>query len=94
MDDQPAPRRNRSKKTVIRASEIGAYVYCRRAWWFKRVAGFNPQGREEAFASGTAAHARHGRLVQRSQWQRKAALLLMLAGLILLLIVAVLLLRV
>jgi hypothetical protein len=72
------------KKPVIRASEIGAYVYCRRAWWLKRVGGFEPSGKAEVFARGIAAHAGHGRLVRRSNWQRKAALALLALGLILL----------
>ncbi len=72
------------KKPVIRASEIGAYVYCRRAWWLKQVGGFEPAGKDEAFTRGIAAHAGHGRLVRRSNWQRKAALFLLALGLILL----------
>ena len=68
---------------IIRASEVGAYVYCRRAWWLKRVAGFEPRDREAAFDQGHLAHARHGRQVRRAHWQRRAALVLFLAGLIL-----------
>ncbi|MEK9164664.1 MAG: hypothetical protein AAB342_04830, partial [Chloroflexota bacterium] len=47
---------------TIRASEIGEYVYCHRAWWLRHV-----QGRESAnareMALGTRAHAHHGRTV-------------------------------
>jgi hypothetical protein len=78
----------RAKKPIIRASEIGAYVYCRRAWWLKRTAGFEPAGKEEIFARGIAAHARHGRLVRRARWQRRAALVLLGLGIILLLLAA------
>jgi hypothetical protein len=78
----------RGKKPVIRASEIGAYVYCRRAWWLKRVAGFEPAGKAEAFSKGITAHATHGRLVRRSSWQRRVALVLFALGLILLLLAA------
>ena len=74
----------RAKKPIIRASEIGAYVYCRRAWWLKRVAGFEPVGKEEIFSKGVAAHASHGHMVRRSSWQRRAALALFAFGLILL----------
>lgn len=74
----------RAKKPIIRASEVGAYVYCRRAWWLKRVAGFEPQGKAATFAQGIEAHASHGRLVRRSGWQRKAALVLLAVGIIVL----------
>lgn len=74
----------RAKKPIIRASEIGAYVYCRRAWWLKQVAGFEPAGKEEIFSKGIAAHTSHGRMVRRSSWQRRAALALFALGLILL----------
>ncbi len=73
----------KSKLPVIRASEIGAYVYCRRAWWFKRVAGFEPQDRQALFDRGTAAHEQHGQQVRRSLRQGQLAWLLLVAGLIL-----------
>lgn len=71
-------------KPIIRASEIGAYVYCRRAWWLKRVGGFEPEGQAGVFARGSAAHEVHGRLVRQSKRQRRAALVLLAVGLILL----------
>lgn len=74
----------RAKKPVIRASEIGAYVYCRRAWWLKQVAGFNPAGKAEVFGRGIAAHTDHGRLVRSSGLQRRLALALFAVGLVLL----------
>ncbi len=60
-------------KGYIRASEIGAYVYCRRAWWLKRVAGFTPDDRGR-FLSGEIAHARHGQIVRRTLYTRLLAL--------------------
>jgi hypothetical protein len=78
----------RAKKPVIRASEIGSYVYCRRAWWLKRTAGFEPAGKEETFARGIAAHAGHGRLVRRTSWQRRVALVLLGVGFLLLIFAA------
>jgi len=56
----------------IRASEISDYVYCRRAWWLKRVRGFSSQNVRELTA-GTAYHRKHGQLVQRSIWARRLA---------------------
>jgi CRISPR/Cas system-associated exonuclease Cas4 (RecB family) len=51
---------------IIRASEVGEYVYCARAWWLRRVAGVEPAGRERR-ELGTALHARHGRAVGLSR---------------------------
>ncbi len=72
------------KRTVIRASEIGAYVYCRRAWWLKRVGGFESEDINGRFTEGTAAHLRHGQSLRRAQLQRQIALILLGLGLLLL----------
>ena len=41
-------------KRTIRASEIGAYMYCRRAWWYQRQ-GFKPMN-QEALDAGSDFH--------------------------------------
>lgn len=56
----------------IRASEIGDYVYCRRAWWLRRVRGAATANARQLQA-GVAHHARHGRLVRRSVWAQRLA---------------------
>ncbi len=56
----------------IRASEISDYVYCRRAWWLRRVRGFSSQNARE-LAAGTTHHQQHGDLVRRSIWARRLA---------------------
>ena len=72
------------KHRYIRASEIGTYVYCRRAWWLKQIAGFEPQDKATVWAAGEAAHLQHGQQVRRSHSQRRAARVLLLCGLLLL----------
>ncbi len=69
---------------TIRASEVGEYVYCARAWWLRRVAGEEPEGRERREA-GTALHAAHGRAVTLSGWAMRLGALLLVIGLLLLL---------
>jgi CRISPR/Cas system-associated exonuclease Cas4 (RecB family) len=63
---------------VIRASEIGEYVFCARAWWLRRVAGLEPAGRQRR-SQGIRRHRRHGQMLGASR------ILLLLAGLLFLL---------
>ena len=65
---------------VIRASEIGQYVFCHRAWWLGTVQGHR-SANEAALAAGTETHVRHGRTVAAShRWQRAGYVLLVLGG--------------
>ncbi len=67
----------------IRASEIGEFVYCHRAWWLRQVRGeISAHGQE--MAAGHAAHTAHGRGVQWGRAAQRLALgLAMLGGLVL-----------
>jgi len=57
---------SRERLPIIRASEVGEYVYCARAWWLRRVAGLEPSGHERR-ELGTVLHRRHGRAVAGSR---------------------------
>jgi CRISPR/Cas system-associated exonuclease Cas4 (RecB family) len=65
---------------IIRSSDIGTYLYCNRAWWYKK------QGVESAnqseLAAGTELHVRHGRQVLASSISRMIGLVLLMAALI------------
>ena len=68
---------------TIRASEIGQYVFCQRAWWLGSVQGYRPEN-EAALSAGTQAHRQHGRSMAASQrWQRVGIVLLVVGGLFL-----------
>ena len=66
---------------VIRASEIGEYVFCHRAWWLRHVAGDESANVRE-MAEGTATHARHGLRVAAAGGLRLLALLLLAAAVV------------
>jgi CRISPR/Cas system-associated exonuclease Cas4 (RecB family) len=50
---------------LIRASEIGEYLYCSRAWWLRRVGGLIPEGAAQR-ELGVRRHQQHGRAVALS----------------------------
>ncbi|MFN3741577.1 MAG: hypothetical protein ACK4VW_02760 [Anaerolineales bacterium] len=66
----------------IRASEIGEYLYCRRAWWYRQK-GYTSENQQE-LESGQAFHRKHARLVWQMIFTRTAALFLLLLALMLL----------
>jgi len=70
---------------LIKASEIGEYLYCHRAWWLHTQQG-HPSANVRELETGTAAHTWHGRLVWLGSALRFITLLLFaLAGIVLLL---------
>ena len=72
-----------SNERVIRASEIGRYVYCAHAWWLGSVQGVSSTHQRE-MAAGEAAHLRHGRGVRASLWLSRLAYgVLLLAAVVL-----------
>ena len=68
---------------VIRASEIGQYDFCAKAWWLGSIEGVPPSNIRELQA-GTAAHAQHGQQVQRAALMQTVALVLVGLGVIVL----------
>ena len=66
---------------TIRASEIGSYIYCARAWWYHQQ-GVESSNQAE-MTSGTELHRQHGRRVITSGLTRTLAVILLLAALVL-----------
>ncbi|MCS6847632.1 MAG: hypothetical protein RMN52_07960 [Anaerolineae bacterium] len=54
------------QQRVIRASEIGQYAYCARAWWLSNVAGV-PSANTAELQRGAAMHRHHGQAVWLSR---------------------------
>ena len=65
---------------TIRASEIGIYLFCQRAWWYQR------QGVESdnipQMAAGSQAHVAHSRAVMTAGCLRYVAYGLLLVALV------------
>ena len=73
--------------SIIRASEIGEYVFCHRAWWLHRAQGLESANRAQMEA-GTTRHVQHGRTVQRADSFQRAAIILCAVALFLALMFA------
>lgn len=71
---------------TIRASEIGTYLYCHRAWWLQDQ-GFESQNQME-LAGGSAYHEQHGRQIFVAGLLRFVGYALLLIALVVLAIVA------
>ena len=76
----------RERLPIIRASEVGEFVYCARAWWLRRVAGLEPAGRARR-EHGSMLHQRHGRAVAGSRALLVLAVALAVGALLLMLAV-------
>jgi hypothetical protein len=68
---------------IIRASEIGQYDYCAKAWWLGSIEGVQPSNVQQLQA-GTFAHGQHGQQVRRASQLQTAAIVLMGLGAIVL----------
>ncbi|MCL5429671.1 MAG: hypothetical protein M1347_07745 [Chloroflexi bacterium] len=69
------------KARWIKASELGEYLYCQRAWWY-RLQGIRSANVQE-LAHGTAQHLRHNRGLRWASWQRLLAFVLIVAAFVL-----------
>lgn len=64
---------------VIRASEVGEYVHCNRAWWLGHVQGVANANRA-VMEQGTLHHQEHGQRVWRATMMQWAAVVLFVAA--------------
>lgn len=64
---------------IIRASEVGRYAFCARAWWLGSVEG-RPSARWREMEAGKVTHRRHGRQVRAASALVRLAWLLLLAA--------------
>ncbi|HHY54384.1 MAG TPA: hypothetical protein GYA08_03000 [Chloroflexi bacterium] len=74
---------------LVRASEIGLWAYCQRAWWLARVQGA-PHQNPQQLAHGIEMHAAHGARLTQAQWLQRVGAGLLLVALLALLALLVL----
>jgi CRISPR/Cas system-associated exonuclease Cas4 (RecB family) len=67
---------------VIRASDIGSYLYCRRAWRYRKD-GVESENKVE-LAAGTELHRQHGRKTLSAILLRTFGMILLAAAILLL----------
>ncbi|HEX8097960.1 MAG TPA: hypothetical protein VF507_07985 [Pyrinomonadaceae bacterium] len=67
-------------RKLIRASEVGEYVFCARAWRLRRD-GYEPTSGRRAREAGERWHARHGRAVTGARRLRGLAVFCALSAL-------------
>lgn len=65
---------------IVRASEIGTYFYCQRAWSYQRQ-GEESENQAELVA-GTEFHASHGRAVMAGGCMRALAYVFLLTAMV------------
>lgn len=73
---------------TVRASEIGSYLYCHRAWWYQ-IQGHRPANEGE-LSAGSELHFQHSKKVMLSGIVRMLAYFLLIVSLVLLAIYATL----
>lgn len=64
----------------IRSSEIGSYLYCRRAWWYRKTG--IPSENQIELAAGTELHRQHGRKALAASLTRTLSLILLLLAIL------------
>ena len=70
-----------SQDRLIRASVIGQYVFCQRAWWLARVLDV-PSTNVGEMNAGTRVHRQHGRRVIWAARARQVGIILLVAALL------------
>lgn len=71
------------ERNLVRASEIGLWAFCQRAWWLAQVKEI-PHRNPALLSRGQEAHHRHGQALRRSQRLAVAGQALVVLALVLL----------
>ena len=67
---------------IIRSSDIGTYLYCKRAWWYKKQGAESTN--QAAMLAGTKMHEGHVRQVVAAGLTRTLAIIILLIAVVIL----------
>ena len=70
---------------TVRASEIGAFIFCQRAWWYQRSQ--QPTINKKELAAGSDFHHRHAGRLRAARVLQAAGRIAIFIALVLLLLV-------
>jgi CRISPR/Cas system-associated exonuclease Cas4 (RecB family) len=68
------------KQNILRASEIGTYLFCKRAWWYQRLG--HPSDNMTELTEGSKIHYRHGQRILVSGILRLTSWILLLIAVV------------
>jgi len=74
---------------IIRASELGRYSFCAKAWWLGSVEGV-PSANVREMDAGTSAHEQHGQAVRISMWLNRVGIACLILGALVLAVLVIL----
>ena len=66
-------------RTLVRASDIGLWAYCHRAWWLAQVKGAAHQN-PQILARGAEVHAAHGARSMHAQKVQRIGMWLLIVA--------------
>ena len=66
-------------RSLVRASDIGAWAFCNRAWWLANAQHAEHEN-PAVFVRGDVAHAAHGQAVTQANRLQRVGLWLLVAG--------------
>lgn len=69
---------------TIRASEIGTYLFCARAWWYQRNG--TPSLNERIMREGMVHHEQHGAKVAAAGFTQRAGAIVLVVAVILIVV--------
>lgn len=72
-------------RSLVRASDIGLWAFCNRAWWLAKVQ-HAPHQNPQLLAHGTEVHVNHGVRLRHAQGLQRAGFWLLLGALLVLLV--------
>lgn len=72
-------------RSLVRASDIGAWTFCHRAWWLARVQEV-PHRNPAQLQRGHAMHLRHGQQTQQAHAVHRFGRVLITLGILVLLV--------